>query len=274
MEGVLTPEIWIEFSQRTGIAEFRRTTRDEPDYDKLMRYRIALLAEHGLKLADIQAVIDSMGPLPGAKDFLDDLRARYQVIILSDTFYEFADPLMRKLGRPTLFCHRLVVDDTDVVRDYRLRQGEQKRQAVNALKSLNFQVIAAGDSYNDTGMLAAADAGVFINPPETIAAQFPQFPVTRSYAELTDAIDTAAARLSKGKGGRGLAPAAALPSEPGHAGRSALLVEEAPGGCVDSTTLLPDATVAIALVASTAQPLARSVAPTPTTAAGPAHPDG
>jgi len=274
MEGVLTPEIWIEFSQRTGIAEFRRTTRDEPDYDKLMRDRIALLAQHGLKLADIQAVIGSMGPLPGAKDFLDDLRARYQVIILSDTFYEFADPLMRQLGRPTLFCHRLVVDDAGVVLDYRLRQDEQKRQAVNALKSLNFQVIAAGDSYNDTGMLAAADAGVFINPPEAIAAQFPQFPVSRSYAELTDAIDAAAARLSKGKGGRGVAPAAALLSEPCHAGRSALLVEESPGGRVDLTTLLPEATVAIAVVAPTAQPLARSAPPTPARAAGPGHPDG
>ena len=274
MEGVLTPEIWIEFSQRTGIAEFRLTTRDEPDYDKLMRYRIGLLAQHGLKLADIQAVIGSMGPLPGAKDFLDELRARYQVIILSDTFYEFADPLMRQLGRPTLFCHRLVVDDTDVVRDYRLRQGEQKRQAVNALKSLNFQVIAAGDSYNDTGMLAAADAGIFINPPEAIAAQFPQFPVSHSYAELTEAIDAAAARLGKGKGGRGLAFAEALQSEPRHAGRPVRLVEEPPGGRADLTTLLPDATVAIALAASTAQPLARSVATTSTTATEPAHPDG
>ncbi len=198
LEGVLTPEIWIEFSQRTGIAEFRRTTRDEPDYDKLMRYRIALLAQNGLKLADIQAVIGGMGPLPGAKDFLDDLRARFQVIILSDTFYEFAAPLMRQLGQPTLFCHQLVVDGAGVVRDYRLRQGEQKRQAVDALKSLNFQVIAAGDSYNDTGMLAAADAGIFINPPAAIAAQFPQFPVSRSYAELTEAIDAAAARLLRG----------------------------------------------------------------------------
>ena len=196
LEGVLVPEIWIEFSKRTGIAAFSRTTRDEPDYDKLMRYRIALLDQHGLRLPDIQAVIGGMTPLDGARAFLDGLRARYQVVILSDTFYEFADPLMRQLGRPTLFCHRLVVDEAGVVRDYRLRQPEQKRQAVNALKSLNFQVIAAGDSYNDTAMLAAADAGIFIHPPPAIAAQFPQFPVTHSYAELDAAIDRATRRLA------------------------------------------------------------------------------
>ncbi len=196
LEGVLIPEIWIAFAERTGIAEFRRTTRDEPDYDKLMRWRIDLLARHGLKLADIQAVIGGMAPLPGAKDFLDALRSRYQVIILSDTFYEFADPLMRQLGRPTLFCHRLVVDGAGLVRDFRLRQADQKRQAVLALKSLNFRVIAAGDSYNDTAMLGAADAGFFIHPPEAIAAQFPQFASTSGFAELAAAIDAAAARLS------------------------------------------------------------------------------
>lgn len=195
LEGVLIPEIWVAFAQRTGIDEFKRTTRDEPDYDKLMRYRIGLLEQHGLRLADIQDVISAMAPMAGAKDFLDDLRTRYQVIILSDTFYEFAEPMMRQLGRPTLFCHQLVVDADGFVRGYRLRQSEQKRRAVEALKALNFQVIAAGDSYNDTGMLAAADAGLFIHPPESIAAQFPQFPVQRSYAELTRAIDTAAAGL-------------------------------------------------------------------------------
>ena len=158
MEGVLVPEIWIEFSKRTGIPEFQRTTRDEPDYDKLMRYRLALLDQHGLKLPDIQQVIDGMGPLPGAREFLDEMRTRYQVVILSDTFYEFADPLMRQLGRPTLFCHRLLTDADGRVRDYRLRQPDQKRRAVEALKSLNFRVMAAGDSYNDTGMLLAADA--------------------------------------------------------------------------------------------------------------------
>ena len=195
LEGVLVPEIWIAFSERTGIAEFRRTTREEPDYDKLMRFRLGLLRQHGLKLADIQAVIAGMQPLEGAREFLDALRSRYQVIILSDTFYEFADPLMRQLGRPSLFCHKLEIDDQGFVADYRLRQPDQKRHAVNALKSLNFKVIAAGDSYNDTGMLGAADAGFFIHPPESIVAQFPQFPVNRSYAQLQAAIDAAAARL-------------------------------------------------------------------------------
>ncbi|MFZ2651537.1 MAG: bifunctional phosphoserine phosphatase/homoserine phosphotransferase ThrH [Burkholderiaceae bacterium] len=195
LEGVLTPEIWIEFARRTGIEAFSRTTRDEPDYDKLMRYRLALLAEHGLKLADIQRVIEGMGALPGAREFLDELRCRYQVFILSDTFYEFADPLMRQLGRPTLLCHRLVVDSEGLVRDYRLRQPDQKRAAVNALKSLNYQVVAAGDSFNDIGMLEAAHAGLFIHPPQAIAEQFPQFPVTNNYAELMAAIEQASARL-------------------------------------------------------------------------------
>ena len=195
LEGVLVPEIWIAFAERTGIAEFRRTTRDEPDYDKLMRWRLALLRQHGLKLADIQDVIAGMAPLPGAREFLDALRGRYQVIILSDTFYEFADPLMRQLGRPTLFCHRLLVVGDGFVAEYRLRQPDQKRQAVHALKGLNFKVIAAGDSFNDTGMLGAADAGFIIHPPPGIVAQFPQFPVNHSYAELKAAIDGAAARL-------------------------------------------------------------------------------
>lgn len=193
LEGVLVPEIWIEFSKRTGIAEFSRTTRDEPDYDKLMRFRIDLLDKHGLKLSDIQQVIDGMGPLPGAREFLDEMRTRYQVIVLSDTFYEFADPLMRQLGRPTLFCHRLVIGADGRVRDYKLRQPDQKRAAVNALKSLSFRVMAAGDSYNDTNMLMAADAGFFIHAPPAIAAQFPQFPQTHSYAELKAAIDASAA---------------------------------------------------------------------------------
>ena len=196
LEGVLVPEIWIEFSRRTGIAEFARTTRDEPDYDKLMRYRIALLAQHGLKLADIQRVIEGMGPMPGALEFLDQLRARFQVFILSDTFYEFADPLMRQLGRPTLLCHRLEIDASGFVQNYRLRQPDQKRAAVNALKSLNYRVIAAGDSFNDTGMLNAADAGFFIHPPAACVDQFPQFAVTRSYAELMAAILDAAARAA------------------------------------------------------------------------------
>jgi phosphoserine/homoserine phosphotransferase len=194
LEGVLVPEIWIEFSRRTGIKEFSRTTRDEPDYDKLMRFRIALLAEHELKLTDIQNVIAGMSPLDGARAFLDGLRLRYQVIILSDTFYEFADPLMQQLGRPTLFCHQLVLDAGGFVRDYKLRQPDQKRQAVNALKSLNFEVFAAGDSYNDTGMLGAADAGFFIHPPASIVAQFPQFAVHHDYDSLRASIDAAASR--------------------------------------------------------------------------------
>jgi phosphoserine / homoserine phosphotransferase len=195
LEGVLVPEIWIEFSKRTGIAEFSRTTRDEPDYDKLMRFRLALLQQHGLKLADIQRVIGGMAPMEGARAFLDDLRSRYQVFILSDTFYEFADPLMQQLGRPTLLCHKLEIDAAGFVRDYKLRQPDQKRMAVNALRGLNFQVMAAGDSYNDTGMLMAAHAGFFIHPPESITKQFPQFPVMRNYADLRAAFDGAAERL-------------------------------------------------------------------------------
>ena len=195
MEGVLVPEIWIEVARRSGIEELTRTTRDEPDYDKLMRFRLDLLQRHGLKLPDIQAAIEGMGPMAGACEFLDDLRSRYQVLILSDTFYEFAQPLMRQLGWPTLLCHRLVIDADGSVRDYQLRMPDQKRHAVEALRGLNFQVIAAGDSYNDTGMLAAAHAGFFIHPPASIVAQFPQFPVTRSYAELKAAIDAAALRL-------------------------------------------------------------------------------
>jgi phosphoserine/homoserine phosphotransferase len=198
LEGVLVPEIWIEFSKRTGIAELSRTTRDEPDYDKLMRFRLGLLDRHGLKLGDIQQVIDGMGPMAGAREFLDDLRTRYQVFILSDTFYEFAQPLMRQLGWPSLLCHRLEVDAAGFVRNYRLRMPDQKRAAVNAFNALNFQVMAAGDSYNDTAMLGAADAGFFFHAPASIAAQFPQFPETDSYEELAARIDEAAARLRAG----------------------------------------------------------------------------
>jgi len=194
LEGVLVPEIWIAFAERTGIAAFARTTRDEPDYDKLMRYRLALLRENGLKLADIQDVIATMAPLAGAKDFLDDLRASYQVVILSDTFYEFAAPLMRQLDRPTLLCHRLEIDAEGFVAGYRLRQADQKRRAVEAFKSLNYYVIAAGDSYNDTGMLAAADTGLLIHPPPNVVAQFPQFAVHSDLAALRASIDAAAQR--------------------------------------------------------------------------------
>lgn len=197
MEGVLTPEIWIAVADKTGIPELRRTTRDEPDYDKLMAFRLRLLDQHGLKLADIQRVIDGMGPMEGARAFLDALRERYQVFILSDTFYEFASPLMRQLGWPSLLCHRLEVDHAGVVTGWRLRMPDQKRAAVNALKALNFQVMAAGDSYNDTAMLGAADAGFFFHPPAAIVEQFPQFPVTDTYDELRAAIDAAAARLAR-----------------------------------------------------------------------------
>ncbi len=191
LEGVLVPEIWIEFAGRTGIAELARTTRDEPDYDTLMRGRLGLLRQHALGLPDIQEVIAQMGPLPGAREFLDALRADYQVIILSDTFYEFARPLMRQLGSPTLFCHSLEADAAGMVVDYRLRLPDQKRQAVQHLKALNFGVVAAGDSYNDTAMLGAADRGIFFHPPESIVREFPQFPVTWSYGELRREIDGA-----------------------------------------------------------------------------------
>lgn len=195
LEGVLVPEIWIQFSERTGIAELRRTTRDEPDYDKLMKWRIALLAEKGFALRDIQDVIAAMTPLPGAREFLDWLRARMQVVILSDTFNQFAQPLMRQLAWPTLFCHDLVTDDAGRIVDYRLRQADAKRKAVLALRGLNLRTIAAGDSYNDTRMLAEADHGVLFCPPENVVREFPQFPVTRNYDELRAAFERAEGKL-------------------------------------------------------------------------------
>ena len=195
LEGVLVPEIWIEFSKRTGIPELRRTTRDEPDYDKLMKSRLEILARHQLGLPDIQRVIAEMGPMPGAKDFLDYLRSRFQVLILSDTFYEFAMPLMRQLGMPTLFCHQLEADAQGLLVDYHLRMPEQKRAAVAALKGLNFKLIAAGDSYNDTAMLGEAHAGILFRPPENVIREFPQYPVTMNYAELDAEIEKASARI-------------------------------------------------------------------------------
>jgi len=193
LEGVLVPEIWIEFSRRTGIAELSRTTRDEPDYDKLMRERIAILEQHHLGLPDIQDVITGMGPLPGAREFLDWLRHRFQVIILSDTFYEFAAPLMRQLGHPALLCHNLVTDPSGKVRDFRIRLAHHKRETVRALRALNFRVIAAGDSYNDTAMLAEADAGILFHPPQNVVAEFPQFPAAYTYEDLRAAFLHAAA---------------------------------------------------------------------------------
>lgn len=185
LEGVLVPEIWIEFAKRTSIPELSRTTRDEPDYDKLMRGRIALLERHKLGLRDIQDVVAQMSPLEGAREFLDALRARTQVVILSDTYYEFAAPLMQKLDYPTLFCHELVVDDAGKVRDYRLRLRDHKRASVAAFRSLNFHTIAAGDSYNDTTMLAEAHAGILFRPPENVIDEFPQYAVARTYEELS-----------------------------------------------------------------------------------------
>jgi phosphoserine / homoserine phosphotransferase len=188
LEGVLVPEIWIAFAERTGIPELRRTTRDEPDYDELMRFRLDLLRKHGLGLPDIQQVIRGMGPLPGAKDFLDALRRRHQVVILSDTFYEFAMPLMEQLGFPTLFCHRLEMDENGFLTGYKLRMPEGKRAAVKAFKELAFRVTAAGDSYNDTAMLKEADAGILFRPPQNVIDAFPQFPVVRDYDALMAAI--------------------------------------------------------------------------------------
>lgn len=184
LEGVLVPEIWIAFAEHTGIDALRATTRDVPDYDQLMRQRLRILHEHKLKLAQIQAVIAQLRPLDGAVDFLGWLRERFQLLILSDTFYEFALPLMRQLGYPTLLCHRLEADAQGYVANYHLRLPDQKRAAVKALHQLNFRVIAAGDSYNDTGMLSEADAGILFCPPRNVIEQFPQFPVTQDYAEL------------------------------------------------------------------------------------------
>ncbi len=195
LEGVLIPEIWVNFAERTGIEELKRTTRDEPDYDKLMRYRLGILSDRGLGLPDIQEVIATLTPLEGAAAFLEGLRTDMQVIILSDTFYQFAHPFMRQLGWPTLFCHDLEVDDAGMVVDYHLRQQDPKRHAVEALRTLNFQTIACGDSYNDTTMLKAADAGILFQPPPNVVAEFPEFPVTRTYSELRAEFDRAAEEI-------------------------------------------------------------------------------
>lgn len=187
MEGVLTPEIWIAVAERTGIAALRRTTRDEPDYDKLMAYRLGLLDAHGITLSRIQDVIGTLEPLPGAREFLAALRAEFPLIVLSDTFEQFAQPLLRQMGWPTLFCHRLVVQD-DRITGYELRQPDQKRASVRALKSLNYRVIAAGDSFNDISMLAEADHGFLFHAPENVVQQFPRFPEVKSYDALLAAI--------------------------------------------------------------------------------------
>jgi phosphoserine/homoserine phosphotransferase len=187
LEGVLVPEIWIAVAERTGIDALRRTTRDEPDYDVLMRGRLALLDEHGLSMSMIAEVIGGLAPMDGACEFLDTLRQRTQVMILSDTFEQFGMPLMRQLGMPTLLCHQLVVADDRIV-DYRLRMPDQKRHAVNALRSLNYRVVAAGDSYNDAAMLGAAHAGFWFHAPPNVLAEFPQFTATDTYDDLLAAL--------------------------------------------------------------------------------------
>ncbi len=186
LEGVLVPEIWINVAATTGIDDLKITTREMPDYDKLMRQRLDILDRQALKIGDIQDVIEKMGPLQGATDFLAWLRERYQVIILSDTFYQFAQPLMRQLGFPTLFCNELEVDRNGRIVNYHMRMQDPKKHAVAALKSLNFFTMAAGDSYNDTTMLGEADAGFFFRPPDHLPKEFPRFPVTQNYGELQE----------------------------------------------------------------------------------------
>ena len=187
LEGVLIPEIWIAVAEAAGIPELRRTTRDEPDYDLLMRQRLAILDQHGLTRSAIEEVISTLRPLPGALDFLNALREQTQVIILSDTFEQFGRPFMRQLGMPTLFCHRLIVENDRIV-DFELRQVDQKRHAVEAFKGLNYRIVAAGDSYNDTAMLGAADAGFLFHAPDNVIKEFPQFKALHEFAELLEAI--------------------------------------------------------------------------------------
>ena len=184
LEGVLVPEIWIAFAEKTGIVELKKTTRDEPDYDVLMQYRLDLLRQHKLGLNEIQEVIATLSPLEGAADFVDWLRERFQVVILSDTFYEFASPLMKQLGYPTLLCHKLETDNSGNVVNYRLRQANPKRQAIVGFKSMYYRTIAAGDSYNDTTMLAEADAGILFHAPDNVINEFPQFPAVQTFADL------------------------------------------------------------------------------------------
>ena len=198
LEGVLMPEVWINFAERTGIPELRITTREEPDYGKLMRYRLDILDSNGLTIDDITDVIEEMQPLDGAVEFLDWLRSNWQVIILSDTFSQFAGPMMDKLGRPTLFCHTLEIDeDSRRITDWTIRLEDQKCRTVEALRAMNFNIIASGDSYNDTTMLAAANAGILINPPQNVVDEFSQYPVATNYTELRDAIQQAASAMGE-----------------------------------------------------------------------------
>ncbi len=194
LEGVLIPEIWIAFAEETGIEELKATTRDIPDYDVLMKQRLRILDEHGLKLPQIQETISRLSPLPGAQEFVDWLRERFQLIILSDTFYEFAAPLMEQLGNPTLFCHKLEVDETGRITDYTLRQRDPKRQSVRAFQLLNYRVIAAGDSYNDTTMLGQAEQGILFHAPQNVIDEFPQYPAVHNYEDLKKAFLAASNR--------------------------------------------------------------------------------
>ena len=195
LEGVLLPEIWIKFAEKSGIDELKLTTRDIPNYSELMRKRLRILQSHNLKISDIEDVIKTLEPLQGATEFLLWLKSEFQVIILSDTFYEFSGPLMKKLDYPTLFCHQLIVDKKGSILDFQLRQEDQKTKAVKALQSLNFKVISAGDSYNDTGMLQEADSGIFFCPPESIIKEFPQFPVAYNYKEFQSLLLSAREKL-------------------------------------------------------------------------------
>ncbi|MDF1741827.1 MAG: bifunctional phosphoserine phosphatase/homoserine phosphotransferase ThrH [Verrucomicrobiales bacterium] len=196
LEGVLIPEIWINVAERTGIDALLATTRDIPDYDVLMKQRLRICEENGLTISDIQEVIDSLGPLEGAKEFLDWLKSEFQVVILSDTFYEFAHPLMRQLDFPTLFCHKLGIDESGKITDYHLRMPDQKREAVKRFHELQFKVIATGDSYNDTTMLGEADRGILFSPPQNVIDEFPQFPVALDYTALKAAFLAAREALS------------------------------------------------------------------------------
>ncbi|SIQ28068.1 bifunctional phosphoserine phosphatase/homoserine phosphotransferase ThrH [Marinobacterium stanieri] len=194
LEGVLIPEIWIAFAEETGIEELKATTRDIPDYDVLMKQRLRILDEHGLTLPQIQDTISRLAPLEGARDFIDWLRERFQVVILSDTFYEFAAPLMKQLGYPTLLCHKLEVNEEGRITDYTLRQRDPKRQSVRAFQLLNYRVIAAGDSYNDTTMLAQAESGILFHAPQNVIEEFPQFPAVQTFSDLKQAFVDASAR--------------------------------------------------------------------------------
>ncbi|MEL0189368.1 MAG: bifunctional phosphoserine phosphatase/homoserine phosphotransferase ThrH [Candidatus Poseidoniales archaeon] len=197
LEGVLIPEIWINVAERTGIRALTRTTRDEPDYDRLMSYRLGILDQNDIKMGDITSTIESMDPMEGATEFLASLESRWPTLILSDTFSQFAKPMMKKLGNPTLLCHTLVIDETGRIEDWEIRYDDHKRKTVESLIEMNYQVIAAGDSYNDTSMLSAASAGILFRPPDNVIQEFPQFPVAMDYSELIDAIESAARDLGE-----------------------------------------------------------------------------